>query len=82
MTCRRATSTPPTTTFLVKETTLVNGAVTVRLEIPLQPEGRKPAVISLLTADSHPMVAAGFVAATFSVRWGLLRQPEPAPTEH
>ncbi len=66
----------PTTTFLVKETTLVNGAVTVHLEIPLQPSGRKPAVIALL-GDTHGVVAAGYVAATYTIRWAMLRQPEP-----
>lgn len=70
---------PPTTTYLVKEATLVNGAVTVRLNIPLQPSGPKPAVIALL-GDTHPIVAAGFVAATYTVRWGLLGPaPTPAP---
>ncbi len=73
---------PPTTTFLVKETTLVNGAVMVHLDIPLQPTGRKPAVIALL-GDTHPIVEAGFVAVTYTVRWGLLRpaQPTPAPDQ-
>lgn len=71
-----------TTSYLVKETDLVNGAVGVRLDIPLQPAGPKPAVIALL-GDTHAVVAAGFVAVTFNVRWGLLRmgQPTPSPAE-
>ncbi|HSP96418.1 MAG TPA: hypothetical protein VL049_04120 [Candidatus Dormibacteraeota bacterium] len=73
-----ATGAPPTTTYLVKEATLVNGAVTVRLDIPLQPAGRRPTVIALL-GDTHPVVAAGFVAATYTVNWGLLRALEPTP---
>lgn len=71
-----------TTSYLVKEANLVNGAVSVRLDIPLEPPGRKPAVIALL-GDTHPVVAAGFVAVTYTVRWGLLRmgQPTPSPAE-
>jgi len=68
----------PTTSYLVKETTLVNGAVAVHLDIPFQPTGPKPAVIALL-GDSHPIVAEGWVAVTYSVRWGLLRPPQPTP---
>jgi hypothetical protein len=68
----------PTTSYLVKETTLVNGAVAVHLDIPLQRTGPKPAAIALL-GDSHPIVAEGWVAVTYSVRWGLLRPPQPTP---
>ena len=69
---------PPTTTYLVKETKLVNGAVSVRMEIPPQPAGPKPAVIALL-GDTHGVLAAGFVAVTYTVAWPLLRAPEPTP---
>jgi dienelactone hydrolase len=72
--------TPPTTTYLVRETDLVNGAVNVRLEIPPQPAGRKPAVIALLTNDRSPVLKAGYVAVSYSVRWGLLRMHEPTPS--
>lgn len=77
-----APAAPSTTSYLVKETNLVNGAVGVRLDIPLQPAGRKPAVIALL-GDTHPILAAGFVAVTYTVRWNLLRpgQPTPSPAE-
>ncbi|MFN8641479.1 MAG: prolyl oligopeptidase family serine peptidase [Candidatus Binatia bacterium] len=77
-----ASAASSTTSYLVKETNLVNGAVGVRLDIPLEPAGRKPAVIALL-GDTHPIVAAGFVAVTYTVRWGLLRagQPTPSPAE-
>ena len=68
----------PATSYLVKETTLVNGAVAVHLDIPLQPTGPKPSVIALL-GDSHPIVAEGWVAVTYSVRWGPLRPPQPTP---
>ena len=71
-----------TTSYLVKEANLVNGAVSVHLDIPLEPSGRKPAVIALL-GDTHAIVAAGFVAVTYTVRWGVLRmgQPTPSPAE-
>lgn len=74
-----AAPTPPPTTYLVRETDLVNGAVSVRMEIPPQPEGRKPAVIALLTNDRGPVLKAGWVAVTYNVRWGVLRMNEPTP---
>jgi dienelactone hydrolase len=69
-----------TTTYVVKEATLVNGAVAVRLEIPLQPAGPKPTVIALL-GDKRPVRAAGWVAASYTVRRGAAggAPPTPAP---
>lgn len=74
-----ASAAPSTTTYLVKETTLVNGLVAVRLGIPAQPEGRKPAVIAML-GDTRAVVDAGWVAVTYAVRWRLVQaRPTPAP---
>jgi len=65
---RTAGSPPPapTTSYLVKETALLQGRLRVRLAIPLAPPGPKPTLISLL-GDQHPVLAAGFVAATYTV---------------
>jgi len=56
----------PTTEYLVKETVLLQGQLHVRVAIPLEPAGPKPTLISLL-GDQHPVLAAGFVAATYTV---------------
>lgn len=61
---------------MLKETTLLDGAIRVRLEIPLGRDTR-PALISLL-GDTRPIVAAGFAAATYRIDWRLLR-PTPPP---
>jgi hypothetical protein len=72
--------TPPTevTEFLVKETRLVNGAVSVHLDIPLSPPGPKPVVIALI-GDRYQLVGAGFVAVTYSIDWSRLKGPPPTP---
>lgn len=75
---RPFTPPPPVTEFLVKETRLVNGAVSVRLDIPLSPVGPKPTVIALF-GDTHQFVAAGFVAVTYNINWALLKGPAPPP---
>ncbi len=71
-----------TNEFLVRETQLLDGALTIHLDIPLSPSGPKPVVINLF-GDSRPLLAAGFVAATYSINWALLKDalPPPAPAE-
>jgi len=69
---------PPTNDYRVRETRLLNGMVSVRVDIPLTPEGRKPTVIAQL-GDTSPLVRAGFVAVTYTVYWDFLRTPGPTP---
>lgn len=75
-----ATYAPPprATEYLVRETWLADGAVSVRLDIPLSPVGRKPTVIALLR-DTHQLVGAGFVAVTYRIDWARLKGPKPTP---
>lgn len=73
-----AAAAPPTTEFLVREARLADGEMTVRLEMPLSPAGRKPAVIAML-GDTRPLLAAGFVVATYRVHWRKVRGPDPTP---
>jgi hypothetical protein len=68
-----------TSAFLVRESTLEDGALTVHVEIPLQPPGRKPAVISLI-GGPHTLLGSGFVVATYSIDWTRLKgKPPPSP---
>ena len=79
---RPYTPPPLPTEFLVKETRLADGAVSVRADIPLAPAGPKPAVIALV-GDTHQLVGAGFVSVTYSINGNVLKRPEPpaAPAE-
>ncbi|MEO8602278.1 MAG: prolyl oligopeptidase family serine peptidase [bacterium] len=69
---------PPTKEYRVRETRLLNGLVSVRLEIPPAPAGPQPTVIALL-GDTHGLLDAGFIAVTYTVYWDLLRTPVPTP---
>lgn len=69
---------PPVTEFLVKETRLVKGSVSVRLEIPLEPPGPKPLVIALI-GDTRRFMEAGIVALTYKVAGRVFVRSKPAP---
>ncbi|HLK91370.1 MAG TPA: hypothetical protein VKZ18_15840 [Polyangia bacterium] len=72
---------PGARAFLVREAQLENGPVSVHVEIPLAPAGPKPTVVSLL-GDSRPLLAAGFVVATYQIHWALLKgEAAPPPPE-
>jgi len=76
---RRELAPPPRATeFLVKETTLLDGAVSIQLNIPLTPSGPKPTVIALI-GDPHQFLGAGFVAVTYSINREVLKGPPPTP---
>lgn len=62
----------------MKETQLVNGAVSVRASIPFSPVGPKPAIIALI-GEPRELVGAGFVAVTYTIDWRLLKRPTPPP---
>jgi hypothetical protein len=72
---------PPVTEFLVREARLHNGAVTVRLEIPLASRGPKPAVIALI-GDTHELIGSGFVAVSYTIDWAALKGPPPPPPQN
>jgi hypothetical protein len=69
---------PPVVEYRVKETRLFDGAVFVHLEIPPEPTGAKPTVLTLL-GDTAPVLACGFNAVTYRVNWDRLHGPAPAP---
>ena len=65
---------PPVREFLVRETNLPQHPITVRLEIPSAPAGRRPAVIALL-GENDALRAAGAVVVSF-IDWSA----KPPPT--
>jgi len=66
----------PTPEFSVKQGVLFNGTVSVRLEIPNNPAGPKPAVITLVD-DLRGFRDAGFVAVTYKIDWARIKGPTP-----
>ena len=50
--------------------------MSIRLEIPREPEGRKPAVITLAD-DTETIRRAGFVAVTYKINWRRIKGPPP-----
>jgi len=62
----------------VKETQLLNGAISARVEIPLGPRHPRPTVIALI-GDTHDLIGAGFVAVTYTIDWRLLKGSPPPP---
>jgi dienelactone hydrolase len=68
----------PVTEFLVKETRLVKGSVSVHLEIPFEPPGPKPVVIALI-GNTRPFLKAGIVALTYRVGGRVFVRSKRAP---
>jgi hypothetical protein len=66
----------PTISSLVKETALADGAVSVRLDIPFSPPGRKPTILG----DTHALMNAGFVAVSYTVNWQRVSGAKPPAT--
>jgi dienelactone hydrolase len=64
----------------VYEATLDNGALLIRVELPLVPAGPKPVVISPI-GDPEPYLAAGLGVATYRINWngGKVSVPRPGP---
>ncbi len=62
--------------FQVREVTLDNGAITVRLEIPPAPAGPKPAILSNLN-EGPRMRAEGVVIVTYTIDWTRLKGAPP-----
>src|SRR5262249_61376967 len=60
------TPSPPPPPWEVREATLLDGGVTVRVQIPPGPPGRKPAVIGSVP-DPAPLLAAGAVVVPSEV---------------
>ena len=69
---------PPVREFLVREANVPQHPITVRLEIPLAPAGRKPAVIALL-GENDALRAAGAIVVSF-IDWSA--KPPPPPAEN
>jgi dienelactone hydrolase len=74
---------PPTDT---RELSLDGGFITIRVDIPREPPGPKPAVLALL-GERPRMLRAGIVTIGYHVNWNVLaplvkNQPKPPPPEH
>jgi dienelactone hydrolase len=68
-----------------RELSLDGGFITVRVDIPREPPGPKPAVLALL-GERPRMLRAGLVTISYHVHWEDLRplaeaMPKPPPTE-
>ena len=75
---RTVTIPPPATEYLVREAQLAGGGIAVKLEVPLTPQGPKPALIALI-GNVRPLLSAGFVVVTYSIDWNALKRPTPEP---
>jgi hypothetical protein len=62
----------PAATHEVREATLQNGFLGVRVELPPAPAGAKPAVIAL-AGEREALLAAGVVVVTYRVNWEVLK---------
>jgi hypothetical protein len=73
---------PPPASVEHRQVAIDNGFVTVDLDIPNEPPGRKPVIISPV-GDPQPLLAAGVILVSYRVNWQLLRglatPPQPAP---
>ncbi len=71
---------PPVTErqFQVREVEIENGAITVRLEIPPEPPGPKPALLGHLN-ESPAMLWEGAVMVTYRIDWARLKGGPSAP---
>jgi hypothetical protein len=69
----------PTISYLVKETALAAGAVSVRLDIPFSPPGRKPTILASV-GDTRALMNAGFVAVSYTVNWQRVSGAKPPVT--
>jgi len=67
---------PPVREFLVREANVPHHPISVRLEIPFAPAGRKPAVIALL-GENDTLRAAGAIVVSF-IDWSPKTPPAPA----
>lgn len=79
--CRRPSPLPtivPGPPDQVRDVSLMNGFITVRLEIPTSPPGPKPAVISPI-AERDLLLQSGAVVVTYQVHWEKLTPLLPAP---
>jgi hypothetical protein len=64
--------------YQVREVSLENGGVAVRLEIPSAPAGPKPAIFANLN-EAPAMRADGVVVVTYTINWMLLKDAPPPP---
>lgn len=79
-----AETTPrPSPRFLVRDTRLLDDTVSVRVEIPLDPPGPKPAILVLI-GDMRHFTEAGYVTVTYRVNADRRRGAKPTvpPSEH
>jgi len=67
---------PPEPAADVREATIDNGWITVRLQIPPTPAGRKPAVIGSVP-DPDALLAAGAIVVGYKIHWDLLSGLQP-----
>lgn len=63
---------------MVREAKLDGGAITVRLEIPPNPPGRKPAILANLN-EAETMATDGVVIVAYKINWFLLKGAPPLP---
>jgi dienelactone hydrolase len=69
---------PPGVAAETRELSLDDGFLTIRIDIPREPPGPKPVVLSLL-GERERMLEAGLAVVTHQVHWELLRPLVPAP---
>src|SRR4051794_19623910 len=72
----------PTVKSDVREVALENGFITARIEIPAEPAGPKPAIITPIS-ERDTLLAAGLVLIDYTVHWEQLRglAPPPPPSD-
>jgi dienelactone hydrolase len=72
---------PPPPAVETRELSLDDGFITIRVDIPREPPGPKPAVVTLL-GERERMLEAGLVVIEYRTHWEKLRAlvpPKPAP---
>ena len=67
---------PPEPAAAVREATIDNGWITVRLQIPPTAAGRKPAVIGSVP-DPDALLAAGVILVGYKINWEILSGLQP-----